>query len=253
MGSTPRIRLATQGDDLGSCHTANLAFEEAYKKGILRNASLLSICPGIVEAAEMLAGEKGLCFGLHSSMNSEWDSVRWGSVAPPDKVPSLLAEDGKLFQTTTQLFHSGPKFEEIMIELQAQLDYARKLGFEVTYADAHCGWTWILKEREDEFGKWCEREGLIRRKRYDRLPKVEIEGDPVEKLIARLEAAEPGTYATGGHPGYDNEEMRALGHEGYPGERVASEREWERRIHSDERIVKYCKEHDVVPIRHDEA
>lgn len=248
----PRIRLVTKGDDLGSCHTANLAFDEAFRKGQLRNAVVMPICPDIVEAAEMLAGEKGMCFGLHSSMNAEWDSPKWKPVSPPEKVPSLIDDNGCLFQTCDTLFHRPFVFEEVFIELQAQLDYARTLGFDIKFADAHCGWTWILKDRADEFTAWGERNGLMQRPTVGRLPEVECDGDPVEKLIARLEAAEPGTYIVGGHPGYDNEEMRALGHPGYPGEQVATEREWERRIHTDPRILEYCASNGVVPTRFDE-
>ncbi|MBD3240657.1 MAG: ChbG/HpnK family deacetylase [Chitinivibrionales bacterium] len=248
----PRIKLVTKGDDLGSCHSANLAFEEAYKKGQLKNAVIMPICPDIVEAAQLLAGEKGLCIGLHSSMNAEWDSRKWKPVSPVEKVPSLVDDDGYLFQTCDRLFHRPFDFGEVFIELQAQLDYGRELGFDIKFADAHCGWTWILKEREDEFGKWCDRNGLMRRPKVNRLPDVACDGDPVEKLIARLEAAEPGTYIVGGHPGYDNEEMRGLGHPGYPGDQVATEREWERRIHTDPRILEYCRNSGVVPVRFDE-
>jgi hypothetical protein len=55
-----KVRVATQGDDLGTNHTTNLAFVEAYRKGVLRNVSLLACTPFIEEGAEMLAGEKGL-------------------------------------------------------------------------------------------------------------------------------------------------------------------------------------------------
>ncbi len=249
----PRIRLFTRGDDLGSCHSANLAFEEAYKKGLLRNAGVMAICPDVREAAEMLAGEKGLCFGLHSSMNAEWDNIKWRPVLTPEKVPSLVDADGHLFQTCDKLFHRPFVFEEVMNELQAQLDYLRELGFDIQYADTHCGWVWILKEREEEFAKWCEREGLIMPRGFKRLPDTGAGGDRVERLIAQLEAAEPGAYMVVGHPGYDNEEMRQLGHEGHRGAQVAQAREWERRIFTDPRIIEYCGKNGVEPARFGEV
>ena len=75
----------------------------------------------------------------------------------------------------------------------------------------------------------------------------------MEQLIARLDAAPPGQYLIVGHPAYDNEEMRALGHDGYPGEVIGPEREWQRRMFTDPRIVAYCRESGVAPIRYDEA
>ena len=66
-----RIHLITRGDDLGTNHSANAAIREAYETGILRNASLMAGCPAAEEAAELLAGERGLCVGLHSTLNAE--------------------------------------------------------------------------------------------------------------------------------------------------------------------------------------
>jgi hypothetical protein len=47
--------------------------------------------------------------------------------------------------------------------------------------------------------------------------------------------------------------MRALSHDGYPGDVVAVEREWQRRIFMDPRIVEYYRQNGVTPIRYDEA
>lgn len=147
----------------------------------------------------MLAGED-ICFGLHSTITSEWDDLRWGPVLPPEEVPSLVDEKGNFLQTTQELHERKPELEEIMEELQAQLDEARSLGFDIEYTDMHMGFHWILKELEEEFNSWCRKEGIINALNYRRsLPEVEVEGDPVEEFIARLEAAEPGQYVLVGH------------------------------------------------------
>ena len=97
------------------------------------------------------------------------------------------------------------------------------------------------------------KKGLINSDRISsRLPSVKIDGNLVEKLIANLEMAEPGRYLIIGHPGYDNEELRSLGHKGYPGEQVARSRDWQRKIFMDKRIIKYCQNNNVLPIRFDE-
>jgi predicted glycoside hydrolase/deacetylase ChbG (UPF0249 family) len=80
--------LITRGDDLGCARSLNRAMKECYEKGILKNCSLLAATPYIEEAAMMLARAKGLCFGLHCDLTSEWDNVRWKPVASPEKVPS---------------------------------------------------------------------------------------------------------------------------------------------------------------------
>jgi len=95
---------------------------------------------------------------------------------------------------------------------------------------------------------------LINNNKYARrLPDVEIDGDMVEELIAKLESAKTGQFLVVGHPGYDNHELRDLGHLGYPGEEVACSREWQRRIFTDPRIIDYCKNNEVEVIRYDQA
>ena len=251
--TTAGIRIATQGDDLGANHSANTAIAEAYHTGILRNAAVLACCPGVEEAAKLLAGEKGLSFALHTCMNAEWDSERWGPVAGAEKVPSLVDARGHFFQSVPALWENKPDVEHVFVELQAQLDRARGLGFEIRFADAHMGWTWILKEQAPRLEEWKRKNGIRDHKAYSWLPKVECLADPVERLILQLRRAEPGQYMMIGHPAYDNEEMRRLGHTGYDGEIVAISREWERKIFTDPRIVAYCREAGVRPIRHDEA
>ncbi|MCK4374638.1 MAG: ChbG/HpnK family deacetylase [Candidatus Brocadiae bacterium] len=247
-----RIRLVTRGDDSGSCHTANAAIRDAFEKGILRNTSLMAPCPAFEDAAEMLAGLEGLCVGLHATLNAEWEEVKWGPVLPPERVPSLVDRHGNLFQTTAALHANGPDPDEIMAEIQAQLDLARSRGFDIAYMDCHMGFTWVAEEVADRVAELAEREGLIHRPEgVSGLPRVEGEFDNVvDQVVARLEAAEPGTYMLVGHPGYDNLEMARLGHEGY--RNIGRARDWERRMFMDKKVLDCCKANGVEPIRYTE-
>jgi hypothetical protein len=220
----------------------------------MRNTNLMVPCPAFEEAAEMIRERPGLCVGLHTTLNSEWDHPdwKWGPVLPPEEVPSLVNERGHFFQSTQQLAGNDPDPDEVIAELQAQLDRAREHGVEVTFASTHMGWSWIgdLAER---FAEWAEAEGLLHGySGVERLPGVEGEfEDPVEQMLARLRAAGPGTYAIGGHPGYDNEEMAQFGHEGY--RRVGAERDRDRRLMTDPRVVEYCAAEGISAIRRDEV
>jgi predicted glycoside hydrolase/deacetylase ChbG (UPF0249 family) len=257
-----RLRLITRGDDLGCNHTANVAIRDAYEQGILRNTSLMAPAPAIGHAAELLADEQGLCCGLHCTITAEWDRLRWGPVLPPDEVPSLVDERGHFFQTTRAVAEHSPRLKEIMAELGAQLQRARELGFDVRYADTHMGFARVVDGLAEAIDAWCTREGILNAHRYGRrLPAPDEaqtsaagdELDPVEQFVARLRVAPPGQYLIVGHPAYDTPEMHELGHEGSPGDRVAVERDWQRRLFMDPRIVAYCRENGVVPIRYDEA
>ncbi len=252
-----KIYLVTKADDVGSNDSAHRAFFDGYKQGILRNGVIMMTCSKAKEAAEFFKNEKGFCMGLHLTLNAEWDSVKWGPVLPPEKVPSIVDKNGHLFQTTQELHDNNPKVEHILAEMQAQLDLAREYGLDIKFADSHMGFTWVVEGLADKAREWARKNGIewgSHKPWFKRLPEVDCDGDPVEKFLARLKAAEPGIYYMHfGHPAYDTPEMRALGHEGHPGDAVAVERDNDRRRLMDPRVVEYCKEHGVIPITFTQA
>ena len=246
-----RIRLVTRGDDSGSCNTANVAIWNAYKKGILRNTSIMVPTPAFPEAAEMYSEDKGLCVGLHITLNAEWDSVRWGPVLPPEKVPTLVDAKGHLFRTTQALNDNNPKLEEMVAEVQAQLDLARARGLDIGYIDTHMGVGWV-GDLSESVVEMAEREGVLYpRGTVSGLPRIEGEFEsPVEAMIARLEAAEPGgTYVVVGHPAYDRVDVRMFDHPGLK-ESQGVARDWQRRIFMDQKVLDYCSANGVQPIRY---
>ncbi len=246
----PRIRLVTRGDDSGSCHSANVATRDAFEQGILRNTSLMVPAPAFEEAAQMFAGLEGLCIGLHATLTAEWDEVKWGPVLPPEKVPTLVDEHGHFYATTKLLHEKGCDPDEMMAEVQAQLELARERGLQLDYVDTHMGFGWVY-EMEERIKKFAKREGLIRTGAVDYLPAAEHSyKNRVQDLLARLEAAPPGTYMIVGHPGYDREDMRRLGHDSQEPGRVARERDWQRRMFMDAEVVEYCEQNDVEPVRY---
>ncbi len=258
--SASRVRLITRGDDLGCARSLNRAVKECYEKGILKNCSVLAASPYVEEAAKMLAKTKGLCFGLHSDLTSEWDNVKWGPVAPREKVPSLMDSKGYFFQTNNEVKASA-KADEALIELQAQLDQLRQLGFDIRYADLHMNTLQVVPELPDKFGEWCRKNKLIdTRKIGGRLalpPTSPISrkhpGDYVADVMSALKTASEGEYLIVGHLGYNDAEIQNLGHPGYPGTSVAHNLNWERLAYVDPRMVKFVKQGGAQPIRYDET
>lgn len=257
---TPRIQLITRGDDLGCARSLNRAVKECYENGILKNVSVLAASPHVEEAAQMLAKTKDLCFGLHCDLTSEWDNVKWRPVAPPDQVRSLMDSNGHLHQTNDAV-RANTKADEALIELQAQLDKTRKLGFDIRYADLHMNTVQVVPDLPDKFGVWCRKNRVIDTRRIGgrlNVPRTspvsrKHPGDYVLDVISALKTAANGEYLIVGHLAYDDAEIRNLGHPGYAGDAVAHNLNWERLAYVDPRIVKFVKENGVQPIRYDET
>lgn len=260
LAPNARIRLITRGDDLGCARSLNRAVKECYQRGILKNVSILAASPYVEEAAKMLAGTKGICFGLHTDLTSEWDNVKWGPVAPREQVPSLIDAKGNFYQTNDGV-KANAKADEALIELQAQLDKLRKLGFDVKYADLHMGTVQFVPGLPEKFGEWCRKNRVIDTRRIGGRLNVppsspvtrKHTGDYVADVMNALKAASDGEYLIVGHLAYKDAEILNLGHPGYPGEAVAHNLDWERQVYVDPRILKFVKENGVQPIRYDET
>src|SRR5262249_35019942 len=74
--------------------------------------------------------------GIHLALNSEWTSIRWGPVAPADRVPSLLDVDGYLPLLATDVVAKA-RVREAQTELRAQIERARAAGIAFSHFDSH--------------------------------------------------------------------------------------------------------------------
>jgi hypothetical protein len=88
------IRLIIRGDDMGSCHSANIACIKSFQEGIMRSVEIMVPCAWFPEAVKMLAENPGLDVGVHISITSEWENIKWG---PVSYAPSLTDKNGYFF------------------------------------------------------------------------------------------------------------------------------------------------------------
>jgi len=210
----------------------------------------MACCPFFEEAAAIFANRPGICLGLHLTINAEWETAKWGPVLPPERVPSLVDENGHFFQNPVLLHEhgAGANPDEVLAEIEAQLARCRDAGLEIEYYDEHMGFGWMPGVRE-RIEAWARRERLLTG-HAEGLPAIPGPfEDPVDNLIARLEAASPGTYLTVAHPGHDTEEMRRLTHQGLAPGQVAREREGDTRVLTSLTLLAYCRSRGVQPIR----
>ncbi len=249
-----RVHLIARAADAGSCHTANLAIMECVEAGLTLNVGVMACAPFFDEAAAMLAGRKDVCVGLHATINAEWDDVKWGPVRPVERVPSLVDAAGHFHRTPNITRERGDRADEVIAEIEAQLARARAAGLRIAYLDEHMGFGWLpgVRERLDAL---MQREGLLEGGRgYNHLPPSPWRyEDRADDLIARLEAAGPGTYLIVAHPGHDTDEVRRLGHAGLASGQVAREREGDTQMLTSHKVLEYCGHHGVAPTRFTDA
>jgi len=247
-----RIRLLTRADDAGMAESANDAILACFEEGILRNVSVMAPTPVLEHAADRLAGVDGLCVGAHVTLSSEWEDPTWGPVLGADEVPSLVTEEGRFYRSPEALFETDPDREEVLAEVTAQIERLRDVGFDPDYADTH-----MLIEPASEwfaeaFDDLCDREDLINWWGVPPLPGTEGIGSGPEWLLEQLDGVDPGTYLVVGHPAYDDEEMAEIWLPGGEPGTIASERDAQRRMFTDERVLEYVEQAGVEPIRYDE-
>ncbi len=135
--STDKI-LIVNGDDVGMCHSANLATIESLEKGSMRSATIMVPCPWFLEIAEYAKSHSEKDFGIHLCHTSEWGKYRWGPVASRDQVPGLVDPLGYLWKSVEEVYANGNP-EQALIEGRAQIRRALAAGVDVTHLDSHMG------------------------------------------------------------------------------------------------------------------
>jgi predicted glycoside hydrolase/deacetylase ChbG (UPF0249 family) len=147
LGYGPDTKLLIVNcDDLGSSRSANVAVYEALRNGVATSASMMTPCPWARDAAAQYRGED---VGVHLTLNSEWETYRWG---PLTQAPSLLDGDGG-FPRTIEDTWDHADLDEVRRELRAQVERAILWGFDVSHLDSHMG---TLQLRADFFDVYVE-------------------------------------------------------------------------------------------------
>ena len=232
LGYPPDTKLIiVHADDLGETHAVNAAAIKALEGGTINSASLMVPCPWFPEIADYAKSHPYADFGLHLTLTSERVYYRWGPVAPADKVPSLVDENGYFHHDWEQNQHVNPK--EVEVELRAQIERALAMGVRPTHLDSH-QYRLIMNGKElfDVMVRVAHEYKLpifVTRDWFADYPYLQTSlgpGDivldhtvtigpevPPEKwaefYLAALKNLKPGITEFVIHPGYDDEELRA--------------------------------------------
>jgi len=139
LGYPPGSKLLIiHADDLGVAHSVDTASFQALEEKDVTAASVMVPCPWLTEVADFAKSHPGADLGIHLTLTSEWETYRWGPVAPRDQVQSLLDPDGYFYADNGPVAaHARP--EEAEREVRAQIERAMAMGINPTHLDIHMG------------------------------------------------------------------------------------------------------------------
>lgn len=247
-------QLIARADDLGSSNSANKAIARVASAGVVRNVSVMACGPFVEEAAELFAHRKEICFGMHTTLNAEWDLVKWGPVSKVEPGDALVDEKGYFLSDPSLFLQTRPTVERVMREVEAQLERLHKLGFDIRYIDSHMFSEAYIAGMDEAMAEFARKKGLIDHMYfYHLLPDMQTLSEAPENLAAGLARVPAGQYFIVVHPSLDTEEMRRTGNAGISGEDVARGRAKETEIFSAPELKKALETAGITCIRYDEA
>lgn len=198
---------------MGFSHAANVGCIMAYEEGILTAVEVMVPCDFFMEAVEMLKENPGLDVGIHLTLNSEWQNIRWG---PITDAPSLLDPYGYFFPMTWPDEHDPPylalgtsnwKLEEIEQELRAQIELALSHLPQCSHATPHMGFHTIspqVSRLTFNLMKEYDVDANLRMLPMKRVSLFE-DANTLEEMVASavnvLGNLKPGTWEVYDHPG----------------------------------------------------
>jgi len=245
------IKLIIRGDDIGSCHAANVACIRSYKEGIMTSVELMVPCSWFPEAVKMLNENPGLDVGIHLVLTSEWDNYKW---RPLTHAPSLTDADGYFYPTIwqrknmpagTALKDADWKIDEIEKELRAQIELGKRKVPHVSHLSYHMGCAGFDPKVRELCSKLAGEYDLdIETSKagvrgFGGFGDAKTADERIERFIQRLEELKPGTYLFVEHPGINTAEMSAIGHKGY--ENVAEDRDAVTEVFVSDKVKKAIK------------
>ena len=132
-------------DDAGMSDESNQGAIVALTDGAATSVSVMMPCPWVPGFVKWLHEHPRIDAGLHLTLTAEWDDYRWGPLSGRKAVPGLVDTTGCLWASVAQVAqHATP--DEVTMEMTAQLERARAMGFEPTHLDTHMGTVYATRQ-----------------------------------------------------------------------------------------------------------
>ena len=226
--------LIIHADDFGLAQSENAATHMSLERGSINSSSIMVPCAWFPESAAYAKAHPTADIGIHLTLTSEWKYYRWRPVLPASEVPSLVDEQGFLYDSVEKLSQNAT-LQDIENEVRAQIARGSQFGINPTHLDSHMFslvakpeflLLYLTLSREFNLPVLLNREFVQRTANYDISPYLTDQDIVVDYLYS----AEPENYKGGltefytqtllnlqpglteiiTHPAYDNAEMQAI-------------------------------------------
>ncbi|MDP4098392.1 polysaccharide deacetylase family protein [Paenibacillus sp. P96] len=226
-------------DDFGMCHATNQAISRLLEKGVIDSTSIMVTCPWVLEAAAFVKQNPKTDVGIHLTFTSEWEHYKWG---PLNSQLSTLIHEFGYFPAATETVVANANPEEIREEAIAQIEFALRMGMDLTHIDNHMGSIYHVTEilldlcetyrlplrfsklsgmflqhpRHQEMVKLAEEKGVLLLDHFEMLPFSLPAGEKAsyantkETVIRTIKALKPGLTEIVFHPSRDTKELKAI-------------------------------------------
>lgn len=261
------VKLAVRMDDMGAFHSVNTAVMDIYRNGISQTVELMPVASWYPEAVEMLENAPGLDVGVHLTITSEWENVKW---RPLTDAKSLVDEKGYFLPMIyprdaypgLSFTERGYDLAEVEKEFRAQIERVIKDVPRVSHITGHMGCTIFSPEVNELIVRLAKEYNLVSMDKthakdygyefisyadgaYGMLPgKRKTLEEKENSFINMLKNLKPGKkYMFIDHPAYDDAEMATVFHIGY--EDVAADRQGVTCLYKSERVKKAIRDNNI--------
>ncbi len=258
--------LITRTDDFGSARAANQAILKALKTGnYVRNVSCMAVAPCIeADAMELEAFRKkqNFCIGLHATINSEWEQVKYHSILNAKEIPSLVDEGGVFTMHPMFFQQKMPQVSEVIREISAQLDYLTRLGLTVEYMDTHMLPEVAVHGMMEALSDFADEKGLVDQRWYytfakEHQPVLEDSSQMQDNIMAYEKwydsFEDQKQYINILHPAEYSQETKLFYNMALTGDSVARSRDAEQRVLNSRMLETMCRKRGISLIKYTEA
>jgi CubicO group peptidase (beta-lactamase class C family)/predicted glycoside hydrolase/deacetylase ChbG (UPF0249 family) len=248
-------RLIVRGDDMGYTHSGNEALIKCFKEGIETSIEVIVPSPWFPEAVKMLNENPSVDIGIHLAITSEWDNIKW---RPLTDCKSLRDKNGYFYPMIypnknypgQAVLENKWTIEDVEKEFRAQIELGMKSIPRVSHISGHMNCAamtddvkLLTKKLAKEYNIDIDlQEHNVNWISYDGPSKTPDE--KIQSFTKMLEKLEPGkTYMFLDHPGFDNDELKAVSHIGY--ENVSTDRQGVTELFTSKKIKQVIQEKNI--------